>query len=232
MNVSPAIAASRRPSRPRPTRRRRAAAESLPAEDGEEDREVLFALLAPCLGCMAAAEAAEALLGRFAGLTEVLGAPLPELAAMRELGEGGAAALKAAQAAAQRLERLRASRPALRGTAALLAYLRRAEPLGEGLRALFLDARDRLIADEPVAGGAPGRALRRALALRAEGLLLVRARASGDPTAAEADIALARSLEQAAQVMEIRLVDVVVMGRGAPASLRAAGLIGAVPGRA
>ena len=203
------------------------------AEPGAEDLELLFSLLSHSLGCMEAAEAAEAALARYGGFAEAVAADLEELARLPELGEAGAALLKAVHAASLRLDLMRARRrPQLRDVAALVAYLRASAPPAEGLRALFLDAEDRLLADEPLPTGAPGQVLRRALALQADAVLLLRGQAGGDPVASEADVALARSLDQAARLMEIRLRDFVVVGRGAAASLRERGLLGAAPGRA
>lgn len=204
----------------------------------EADRELLFAVLAHGLGCMGAAEAADVLLARYGSLAEAVAAEATALAALPQLGEGGAAALKAVHAAALHCERLRRSRrPVLGGTAGVLAYLRRGGARGAPgeMRALFLDGADRLLADEIVGATGPGavaavpaRALRRALALQAAGMVLVRAApGGGDPVAGAADIAMARSLDQAARVLEMRLRDLLVVGPARHASLRERGLLAA-----
>ncbi|GGJ29535.1 JAB domain-containing protein [Neoroseomonas lacus] len=195
-----------------------------------EDREILYALLAPCLGCMEAAEAVEAVIARFGGLAEAIAAEPRDLASLPELGEAGAAALRAVMAAALRLERMRRSRrPMLTRTAAVLAHLRRgasAITAGE-LRALFLDARGALLAEETVGPGAasavPGQVIRRALALEADGIVLVRGCEGGDPVPSDSDVAMARSLDQAATVMGLRLREHLVLGRTAHAAMRDAG---------
>ncbi len=213
---------------------RRATTPSPPiaAASQAEDREILFALLAPCLGCMEAAEAVEAVIARFGGLAEATAARASDLAALPELGEAGAAALRAVMAAALRLERLRRTRrPVLAQTAVVVAHLRRRDaPIRVGeLRALFLDPRGVLLAEETVgpavAAGVPGHVLRRALALDAEGIVLARGGEGGDPVASDSDIAMARSLDQAAQVMGLRLRDHLVLGRTAHASLREEGAV-------
>lgn len=194
-----------------------------------EEREILYALLAPCLGCMEAAEAVEAVIARFGGMSEAIAAEPQHLASLPELGEAGAAALRAVMAAAQRLERTRRSRrPVLTRTAAVLAHLRRgasAITAGE-LRALFLDARGTLLAEETVgpaaASAVPGQVLRRALALEADGIVLARGCDGRDPVPSESDIAMARSLDQAAAVMGLRLREHLVLGRTAHASMRQA----------
>lgn len=214
---------------PHPTVARRRAADRHPAPalPDAEDREILFALLAPCLGCMEAAEAVEAVLARFGSLTEAVAATPGDLVALPELGEAGAAALRAVLAAARRLDRLRRSRrPVLGRSAAWVAHLRRggATMAAGQFRALFLDPRGVLLAEETVDASAPaavpGKVIRRALALEAEGIVLVRGCGSGTASANRGDMAVARSLDQAAQVMGLRLREMLVMGRTAHVSVR------------
>jgi DNA repair protein RadC len=196
------------------------------------EHELLFALLAPCLGWIEAAEAAEAALQRFGSLAAALAAGEAELAALPGLGEGGAATLKAVQAAARHLGAMRPpERPVLRDGAAVVAHLRAQGPLPAGLRAVFLDAGDRLIAEEAAgeagaAGeGAARRLLRRALALNAATVVTLRVVAGGDPVAQPADILLAGRLAAAGRVMEIELRDHLVVGPGGHASLAGLGLV-------
>lgn len=198
-----------------------------------EDREILFTLLAPCLGCMEATEALEALFARFDSLAEVMAAAPSDLAEVPELGEAGAAALIALQAAAAQLQRLHSrGRPILVHPASWVAHLRRG---GAGMapgefRALFLDRCGALLAEETVGseGGhaVPGRVIRRALALEAEGIVLARGHDGGDLAASESDIVMACSLHQAARVLGLRLHDHLVMARTDHASLRDAGVLG------
>ena len=190
-----------------------------------DDREFLFSVLSPCLGWMEAAEASEAALSRFGGFAEAVAAEESALAALPALGQAGAAVLKAVHVAALRLEeQRRGQRPVLGDAAAQLAYLRGAPPAGDEVRALFLDARGRLVADEAVACGKaadlaalPGRVLRRAVALQVATVLLLR---GGDPTAAPAEAAMLRDATQAAATLGIALRAQVLLGRGARAALR------------
>ena len=93
---------------------------------------------------------------------------------------------------------------------------------------MFLDPRGVLLAEETLgaAGPAtvPGQVIRRALALEAEGIVLARG-CRCDAAPAEADVAMARCLDQTARVMGLRLRDLLVMGRSAHVSLRAAGAL-------
>ncbi len=202
-----------------------------PACEGD-DREILFTILAPCLGCMEAAEALEALFDRFDSLAEVMAAAPCDLAAVPELGEAGAAVLMALQAAAAQLERQRSGgRPVLVHPASWIAHLRRG---GAGIapgefRALFLDRGGVLLAEETVSvngsASVPGRVIRRAMALEAEGFVLARGHEGGTLAPSESDIVMACSLQQAARVLGLRLHDHLVMARGAHASLRDAGVV-------
>jgi DNA repair protein RadC len=192
--------------------------------------ELLFGVLVPCLGWLSAAEASEAVLRVFGDLTTVLAAPEDSLAAVNPLGEDGAAALKGLAAAARYLGALRQSElPVLRSPTAILAHLHEAGPTPAGLRAIFLDARDRAIADETV-GGVGGvdaaRVLRRAFALDAVSVILVRHGHEGDPVALEVEALAARRVAAACEVMEVELRDYVMVGTDAPKSLRGLGLIG------
>jgi DNA repair protein RadC len=218
------------PPAPRRARPAPAAAKRRAPPIEAADHDVLFGVLAPCLGWVEAAEATEAALQRFGGLAGALAAPEAELAAIGPLGEAGAATLKGLAAAARHLGALQpAERPVLRTLPAIMAHLRAGGPMPAGLRAIFLDARDRVVCEEAMGGadaGAAARVLRRAVTLHAVAVIVLRHEAGGDPTALDADVLLARRIAEAGQVIEVELRDHVVLGRGAPQSLRGLGLVG------
>jgi len=92
---------------------------------------------------------------------------------------------------------------------ALLSYVRvcLAEQPREQFRALFLDARNRLLRDELVTHGTvdhapvyPREVIRRALELSAAALILVHNHPSGDPTPSQADIEMTRQIVEAGRV--------------------------------
>src|SRR5262249_14177297 len=94
---------------------------------------------------------AKALLDKFGSFPEVIAAPPQRLAEVRGLGDAAITELKVVQAAAERLARDQVrSRPLLSSWSALIDYCRAAMAFAdkEQFRILFLDKRNRLIADE------------------------------------------------------------------------------------
>jgi len=178
---------------------------------------------------------ARALLARFGSFANAIAAPLPELREIEGLGEAGAAALRVVQAAALRLARAEVmDRPVLNNWDRLIAYLSAAlaRERVEQFRVLFLDTRNRLIADEAQARGTvnhtpvyPREVVRRALELQATALILVHNHPSGDPTPSRADIEMTREVKAAAASLGIVLHDHLVVGNGRHLSFRREGLI-------
>ena len=102
----------------------------------------------------------------------------------------------------------------------------------EQFRVLFLDRKNRLIADETQQSGTvdhapvyPREVVKRALELGATALILVHNHPSGDPTPSQADIAMTREIKQAAEKLGIVVHDHLVIAAGGHASFRSLGLI-------
>jgi DNA repair protein RadC len=178
---------------------------------------------------------ARALLTRFGSFANALTAPLTDLREVEGLGEAGLAALRTVQGAALRLSRAEViDRPVLDHWDRLLAYLTAAlsREKVEQFRVLFLDSRNRLIADEAQARGTvnhtpvyPREVVRRALELQATALILVHNHPSGDPTPSRADREMTQEVKVAAAVLGIVLHDHLVVGNGRHLSFRREGLI-------
>ncbi|HET8997014.1 MAG TPA: DNA repair protein RadC [Acetobacteraceae bacterium] len=178
---------------------------------------------------------ARMLLERFGSFAAAIAAPVAELLAVDGLGETGAAALKTVQAAALRLERAGVmQRPVLACWDRLIAYLTAEMALDkvEQVRVLFLDNRNRLLADEAHGRGTvnhtpvyPREVVKRALELHATALILVHNHPSGDPTPSREDIAMTREIQAAAELMRITLHDHVVIAAGSWLSFRQEGLL-------
>jgi DNA repair protein RadC len=176
---------------------------------------------------------AKRLIAEFGGLAGVLSASPDELRA--GLGETTVAVLKTAQAAALRLARAQLSdRPLLSSWSALIDYCRAhmAHARREEFRVLFLDKKNRLIADEVQQRGTvdhtpvyPREVVKRALELSATALILVHNHPSGDPTPSRADVEMTKLIISAASPLGITVHDHVVIGKGDNASFRTLGLL-------
>lgn len=199
------------------------------------DHEMLEMLLFLALPRRDTKPLARALLARFGSYADALAATPQDLAAVEGLGEAGIAALKLVQGAALRLARaeLREA-PLLNNWDRLIAYLTAvlARERVEHVRVLFLDTRNRLIADEAQARGTvnhtpvyPREVVRRALELHASALILVHNHPSGDPAPSRADIEMTREVKAAAEVLGITLHDHLIMGHGRHLSFRREGLL-------
>jgi DNA repair protein RadC len=175
------------------------------------------------------------LLARFGSFANAIAAPATEIAAVDGMGEASAAALKIVQAAAQRLARAEiVGRPVLSNWDALMAYLNAimAREKIEQFRILFLDNKNRLIADEAQARGTvnhtpvyPREVVRRALELQAAAIILTHNHPSGDPTPSRDDIVMTQNIVDAATTLSITVHDHVIIGNGTWLSFRKEGLI-------
>ncbi|GBR37627.1 DNA repair protein RadC [Neoasaia chiangmaiensis NBRC 101099] len=171
---------------------------------------------------------AKALLQRFGTLLDVFRATRHALGEMG-LSEDAIRAIRLPAIAAERLSGAETRiRPGLGNWAQLSAYVDIAllGAVKGQLRILFLDNRNRLIADEPVVvADGPSPVLRRALTLNATALIGL-AYMPQAPLAWARDHAIAiRDLEDGARVLSIALHDVMVAGEGEPISLRQEGLL-------
>ena len=203
--------------------------------DALADHEMLEMILFIALPRRDTKPIARELLQRFRSFGGVVGAPEIELRSIDGVGEAGAAAIKLVQAAALRMMRQDLmTQPILNSWDRLADYL--TASLGyeriEQFRVLFLDGRQRLLADEIQAKGTINRApayprevVRRCLELHASGVVLAHNHPSGEPAPSREDIELTKEIERAVMTMGITMHDHVVVGRGKWFSLRREGLI-------
>jgi DNA repair protein RadC len=198
------------------------------------DHELVEYLLALAIPRRDTKAQAKDLIRTFGGIGPLLDAS-PDALKREGLGDGVIAALKIAQATAQRLLETRLEgRPVISGSAALSDYLQAAmahSPVEE-VRVLFLNAKNVLLANEAMWRGSIDEAavhvrevIARAIALGASAIIMVHNHPSGDPTPSKADIALTRDLIDAARHMKIAIHDHVIVGTQGQSSLRAMGLI-------
>lgn len=200
-----------------------------------QDYELLEFLLFGALPRGDTKPAAKALIARFGSLAGVLAARPEELAQVKGVADASAAILKVVKEAARRMAREElAEGPVISSWDQLLGYCRIA--LGrsgvEEFHLLFLDRKNRLIADEAQQRGTvdhtpvyPREVVKRALELGASAMILVHNHPSGDATPSQADIAMTREVKEAAEKLGIAVHDHVVIAKGGHASFRALGLL-------
>ncbi|GAC1344750.1 MAG: DNA repair protein RadC [Acetobacteraceae bacterium] len=203
--------------------------------DSVADHELLEMVLFLALPRRDTKPIARALLSRFGSFANAVAAPVPDLRGIEGLGDAGVAALKTIQAAALRLVRAEVvERPVLSNWQKLLDYLgaTMARERVEQFRVLYLDNKNRLIADEAQSRGTvdhtpvyPREVVKRALELHATALILAHNHPSGDPAPSPDDIAMTAEVKQAAAALSVRLHDHVIVGNGSWLSFRAQGLL-------
>lgn len=178
---------------------------------------------------------AKALINRYGSFANVLTATQQELMETPGLGEHSVSAIKLVQDAALRLSKAEImEKPILNNWDRLIDYLNAAiarEKI-EQFRILFLDSKNRLIADEAQARGTvnhtpvyPREVVKRALELHATALILVHNHPSGDPTPSRADIEMTAEIKAAGAVLSIVVHDHLIVGNGRHLSFRREGLL-------
>lgn len=199
------------------------------------DYELLELLLFNTIDRVDVKPLAKALLREFGSLGGVLAAEPARLVAHKQVNERTLALFKCVREASRRMLRERiADKPVLSSFSALVDYCRASladEPV-ERFRILFLDRKNKLIADEEQQRGTvdhtplyPREVIKRALELGATALILVHNHPSGDPTPSAADIELTREVKTVAEKLGIALHDHIVVASSGARSLRALGLI-------
>ncbi len=178
---------------------------------------------------------AKALIARFGDLGGVAGADVRDLIAIKGVSERVAADLKLIKPLAERLAREQAiGRPVITSWSALVAYCRTAmqHATTEQFRVLFLDRKNKLIADEVLGEGTidhapvyPREVVKAALAHEASAIILVHNHPSGDATPSQADIEMTRTLMDICKPFEIAVHDHLVIGRENTASFKTLGLM-------
>lgn len=206
-----------------------AGAENLP------DYEVLELLLFGVIPQKDTKPIAKALLAKFGSFDEVLAASPDALMDIKGIKGSAAAMLKAVQASIQLALRTRVrNADVISSWNDVLDYCkaRMAHEPNEQFRIIFLDRKNRIIADEAQQRGTvdhtpvyPREVVKRALELNASALLMVHNHPSGDPKPSRADIEMTRKVKDAAAAVGITLHDHVIVSRGGHVSFRSEGLI-------
>jgi DNA repair protein RadC len=178
---------------------------------------------------------AKELLRKFGSFAEVISANADALRGVKGIGDAGVVALKAVQAGAQRLLRTKVKEaPVISSWNALIEYCTAQMAYNEieQFRVLYLDRKNKLIADEAQAEGTvdhtpvyPREVTKRALELNASAVVMVHNHPSGDPKPSRADIDMTRKVKDALGAVSITLHDHVIVSRGGHTSFKTNGLI-------
>jgi len=118
--------------------------------------------------------------------------------------------------------RLRETAPTIASGSVLMDYLGASMELlpEEQLRVIFVNNLNRVIKDEVLSTGTedqtavyPRKIMKRAMALHATGIIVVHNHPTGQLRPSNADLKITRSLVAAAETLELRFLDHVIVGR-------------------
>jgi len=203
--------------------------------DALSDYELLEMALYPALPRRDTKPLAKTLLKTFGSFAEVIHAPVARLREVDGIGEASINQLKLIAAAAHRIAKGEIKRSiALSSWNDVIDYCRTGMAFAdkEQFRLLFLDKRNRLIADEVQQTGTvdhtpvyPREVIKRALELSATALILVHNHPSGDPTPSQADIQMTKAIIDIAGPLGISVHDHIIVGKNGHASLKGLKLI-------
>lgn len=199
--------------------------------DALEDYELLELALQLVIPRKDTKGLAKTLLREFGSFSGVFNASEARLARIKGLGETTVAHIKVIQAVAARFgrDRIDSEQPILGSWNQLIDYCRSQMAFEsiEQFRILFLDKKNRLIADEVQQTGTvdhtpvyPREVIRRTLELSATALILVHNHPSGDPSPSSADVRMTREISDIAKPLGITLHDHIIIGKSGHASLR------------
>ena len=187
------------------------------------DGELIAILLRTGVVGANAIEVARQLLAEFGNLSGLARSTVKELARIKGVGSAKAVQLAAAFGLASRLARENLDRQSV-DTPAKIWELLGAEMRAlqtESLRVLLLDTKLKLMRSEEVFRGSineciahPREIFRPAFLHSAYALIVVHNHPSGDPTPSSSDQRLTTRLREAAELLQIRLIDHIILGSG------------------
>jgi len=203
--------------------------------DALPDYELLELILFRALPRRDTKPLAKSLIERFGSFAEVISANPERLKEIKGIGENVVTEIKLVHAAALRLSQGEImQRPALSSWSLLIDYCRSSMAFNEKeqFRILFLDKKNILIADEVQQEGTVDHTpvytrevVKRALELAASSIILVHNHPSGDPTPSQPDIIMTKKIIEAAEKLNIKIHDHIIVGKQGHASFRGLGLI-------
>ncbi len=178
---------------------------------------------------------AKKLIETFGSLAEVFAASPDELKQVTGVGDAAASLLKLIPEAARRLTKdAILEHPVIDSWDRLVEYctIVMARKKVEQFRLLFLDRKNRLIADEVQQKGTidhtpvyPREVVKRALELSPSALIMVHNHPSGDPSPSPADITMTKEIKQICGKLGIELHDHLITSRTGNSSFRHLGIL-------
>jgi len=199
------------------------------------DAELLALQLGSGTRGKSAIDVAREMLAAYGSLADVAGREVAELAKLSGVGPAKAARLVAAFELTRRLRaRIPGARVVLSGPAEVYAAY---GPLMEDLkrevfRVALLDAQNGLLLDRVISQGTlsaslvhPREVFKPAILESAASVILLHNHPSGDPTPSREDVRLTRQLVECARLLDLRIHDHLVIGRGRFVSLAERGII-------
>ena len=202
--------------------------------DSLSEAELLAILLRVGVAGESAVLVGQRLLHKFKGLAGIHRAPFEELVAEHGIGMAKAAQIKAAIELGRRLqqskpeEQVTISNPAQ--AADLVKYDMQALD-HEQLRVILMDTRNQVLEVSEVYRGSVNTAqvraadvFKAAVRKNATALIVVHNHPSGDPTPSPDDVAVTRELIKAGEMIDVKVLDHIIIGRGRHVSMKERGL--------
>ena len=203
------------------------------------DHDLLEWLLRQFLGSKDSEALAGLLIKEFGSLPAVLAMGRERLSDFPSLTAQALLSLKVVRELATRLIKTETmSGPLVSDARQVVDYCRArmAHETVEHLRILYLDQKNRLIRDEIFHGGGvssvsvnPRQIVKRAILLDAKSIIMAHNHPSGDPSPSAADVDVTRDVKRAAEAIDIRLLDHLIIGRSGSVSLRTLGYLDGAP---
>lgn len=204
-------------------------------DEALQDYELLELLLFRSVPRADTKPLAKALLARFGSLNAVFNAPEHLLKEVKGCGDSIAFDLRLISAVIKRSAREEVmNQVVMDAWSKVIQYCvtAMAHEEVEQFRILFLDKKNRLIADEVQQRGTvdhtpvyPREVMRRALELSSTAIIVVHNHPSGDPTPSRADIEMTKTLIEAGKPLGITIHDHIVIGKYGQISMRGLKLI-------
>jgi len=202
--------------------------------DRLSNAELLAILLRVGVPGESAVQVGQRLVQEFNGISGIHRAPFEDLVTQRGVGEAKAAQIKAAIELGRRLNESPAEEQTTIGNPAQAADLVKYDMQAleyESLRVILLDTRNQVLETKEIYRGSVNTAQVRAAdvfkpAVRrnATALIIVHNHPSGDPTPSPDDVAVTRELLKAGEMIDVKVLDHIIIGRGRHVSMKERGL--------